>query len=220
MDCAALLAEYRRRADDNSTPPHTSDEDALRFATEAEREACLRANLLYDTSTADVAVYAIGADTAELSLSPLVYRIDAASFQPSTGRAIPLVVTGLDAIRENCDWLTLAGTPRAIAHMERNTARLYPIARYAGTLRLAVYRLPSNALESEFDEPEIGEEHHDGLIDWMLYRTWIAKDSEQEDPARAAQALADFTERFGERPSARVMRKHREKRRVTTRYGG
>lgn len=220
MDADALLIEYRRRANDQSEPYHTSDEEALRFATEAVREASMRSLLLFDTATPEVVEYAVAVGQAEVSLSPLVLKIDAATFEIEAGRAFALYVTGLDALRENCDWLSGRGRPRSLAHMERNIARLYPIPSQAGTLRLAVYRLPLTSLESRFDEPEIAAEHHDGLIDWMLYRTWIAKDSEQEDPQRAATALRDFTNRFGERASAGVMRKHRERRRVTTRYGG
>ena len=219
MEVSALLAEYRRRADDRVEPYFTSDEEAIRFAAEAEREAAIRSNLLFDTVTAGVAVYELVSGAAMLDLSPLVYRIDAGNYQPGAGgRPRQVCITGLDWIREQCDWTTRSASyVEALAHLERNEARLYPIPNGGGTLRLDVYRLPLNPLEDTSDEPGISEEHHDGLVDWMLYRTWIAKDAEVEDPQRAAQALADFTERFGERPMARVMRKHRERRRVTTR---
>ena len=54
----------------------------------------------------------------------------------------------------------------------------------------------------------------------LLYRAFQIKDREVEDVSRAALALRDFTLRFGERPTADVLRRHRERRRPTTRYGG
>lgn len=221
MEVAALLSEYRRRADDRVEQYYVDDEEAMRFASEAEREACMRANLIFDTETEGVAVYDVASGQTVLQLSPLVLRIDHATFRPSSGgRESCLVLTGIDWIREQRGSESRESTYlEALAHVERTQARLFPIPRVAGTLRLQVYRLPQFALEAPDDEPEIAEEHHDGLIDWMLYRTWSAKDSEQEDPARADRALADFTARFGERPTASVMRRHRERRRVTTRMG-
>lgn len=222
MEVSALLAEYRRRADDRAGKKHTSDEEAIRFAAEAEREAAIRARLLRDSETDGVAVYTASEGGSIVQLSKLVFLIDAATFQPASGgRARPLYLSGMDEIRTYCDWETRSETfVQAIAQIDRYNVRLFPSARAGGTLRLSVYRLPLAPLEGIYDEPEIAEEHHDGLVDWMLYRTWSAKDSEQEDPRRAAQALADFTERFGERPTAGQMRMLQERRRTTTRYGG
>lgn len=221
MDASALLAEYRRRADDRTEPYYVDDDEAMRLASEAEREACMRGRLIFDDTTEGIAVYDVASGQTVLQVSSLVLRIDHATFKPTTGgreRSVPL--TGVDWIREQRGSEDREATyVEALAHVERTQVRLFPSPRVTGVLRLQVYRLPQFAIESPSDEPEIAEEHHDGLIDWMLYRTWGAKDSEQEDPARAAQALADFTARFGERPTADVMRRHRERRRVTTRMG-
>lgn len=223
MEVSALLDEYRRRADDRVEPYFVDEPTAIAYLAEAEREAAMRANLLYDTQTPQVAVYeGVEAGQQILTLSPLVYRIDAASWQPaSAGRARTVQLQGIDWIRDQCEWRTrVASYVEALAHLERSQAHLYPIPSGGGTLSLAVYRLPMFELEDLSDEPEIAEEHHLGLIDWAIYRTFSIKDMEVEDPQRAGNALAAFTERFGERNGARVMRKHRERRRVTTRYGG
>ncbi len=223
MEVSALLDEFRRRADDRVTPYFTEDEDAIRFAAEAEREAAMRARLIYDASTPEVAVYAITEPgNPVVTLSPLVYHIDAASWQPSSaGRAQTVCLTGIDWIRSQHAWRTRTGSyVTALAHLERNQVHMYPAPSQAGTLSLAVYRLPLYELEDIGDEPEIAEEHHLGLVDWMLYRHFSMADGEIEDTQRAQNALNAFTERFGERNGARVMRKHRERRRVTTRYGG
>lgn len=219
MEVSALLAEYRRRADDRVPEYYVGDEEAMQLASEAEREACMRANLIFDDATEGVAVYDIASGQSALKVSSLVWHIEHATFSPSGGgRPRTVRLTGIDWLRQQCGADGREATyVEALAHVERTEVRLFPLPRVAGILRLQIYRLPQFALESLSDEPEIAEEHHDGLVDWMLYRTWSAKDSEQEDPARAAQALADFTARFGERPTADVMRRRRERRRVTTR---
>lgn len=111
-----------------------------------------------------------------------------------------------------------AGQPSHAAHSGRSTLTLYPAPSGAGTLLSDVYRLPLYDIDDSFsDEPEIPAELHMGLVDWVLYRVYSTKDSELEDPARAQAALRDFTDRFGERRTGDAQRRHRERRRVTTR---
>ena len=223
-EASALLAEYRRRADDRAEPYFMSDAQVLALLTEAEQEACQRSHPIFDYDTAEVVEYAIAAEQSSVTLDARVLRVDHATFTPDgSTHACRIELTGIDAIREMQDargGTTIASRPSHAAHSARRTLTLYPAPSVAGTLNLDVYRLPLADIESEYDEPEIPVELHMGLVDWVLYRVYSSKDSELEDPARAGQALADFTNRFGERPSASVMRKHREKRRVTTRYGG
>lgn len=220
MDLAQLITEYRIQADDQSTPPRTTDETLAIYASDAEKEACERSNLLFDDSDTDnLTVFAIGADQGVVSLSMLTRRIDSAQFTSSVGgRAVNLRITGIDEIGDRADWRTEScSRPSLIAQVRQNEARLFPIPHTAGTLRLSMYRLPLYAMEDENDEPEIHEQHHIGLVDWMLYRTFISKDGENEDPARANAALDRFTERFGKRPNASTFRKQYERRRITTR---
>lgn len=216
MDLSELIVEYRRRAADNATPPIVSDTECARSATEGEKEACLRGRLLYDDST-DFDV-AITAGQTSITLDPLILEVTAASFLPTgSTQATELTLCGMDWIRDRCDWQTLScSRPWRIAQL-RDTLRLYPLPSVAGTLSLAVYRLPANPIESTDDEPEIPVQHHDGLVDWMLYKAFSTKDSELEDAKRAADALALFEQRFGERNNADVQRRHVERRRVTTR---
>lgn len=218
-DASTLLAEYRRRADDDAAPPHVSDAQVFAMLSEAEREACMRDHAIFDTETAEIVSYAVAADAASVTLDPRVLRIDHATFTPTTStRACTITLTGIDAIRERQNGNTYtASYPSLAAHSARTTLTLFPAPTAAGTLALDVYRLPLYDIEGEADEPEIGTELHDGLVDWVLYRVYSTKDSELEDPARAQTALRDFTDRFGERRSADAQRRHRERRRITTR---
>lgn len=218
MDAQALIDLFRQRADDEAAESQYSDADVLGWLSEGEREACIRAKVLLDDTTEHITEFAIVAGSALLDLDPTVLHIEAATFTPTEGQAIEVGVVGMDWIRDQCDWRTeTASKPYALAHLpSTKQARLWPTASAAGTLYLTVRRLPLNDMESLDDEPEIPVEHHDGLVDWALYRAYMGKDVEQEDPARAAQALAAFEARFGARPSADTMRRHAERRRITT----
>jgi len=216
-EASALLAEYRRRADDGVEPYQLEDAQVFAFLSEGEREACLRGAPIFDTVTADVVLYAVAADQATVTLNSLVLRVDHAQFESeSGGRARKLCLTGMDEIRARCP-VSSATRPDYACHESRTSLRLYPAPTVAGTLTLDVYRLPLLDIEDDTDEPEIPLELHDGLVDWVLYRLYSTKDSELYDLDRAAIALRDFTERFGERRNADAMRRHRERRRVTTR---
>lgn len=215
MTLSDLIDEFRRRASDNATPPDFSDAQCGIFATEAEKEACLRAKLLLDDS-GDFD-QAIAAGQATILLDPLVLELSAASFTPTGSTAADLTLTGMDWIRDQCDWQTrTCSRPWRLAQL-RDSLRLYPIPSVAGSLSLSLYRFPANAIADLTDEPEIPVQHHDGLVDWMLFKAFSTKDSEYEDEKRAATALGLFEQRFGPRPDADTLRRQQERRRVTTR---
>lgn len=217
-EASALLAEYRRRADDNAEPPLVSDAQVFAALTEGEQESCQRSHPIFDCDTAETCEYAIAANQSSVTLDARVLRVDHATFTPDgSTHACRIELTGIDAIREMQDargGTTIASRPSHAAHSARRTLTLYPAPSVAGTLNLDVYRLPLLDIEDDTDEPEIPVELHMGLVDWVLYRVYSSKDSELEDPARAGQALADFTNRFGERRDGDTQRKHRERRRV------
>lgn len=220
-EASVLLAEYRRRAKDAAEPPNVSDAQVFAFLTEAEQEACQRSHPIFDYDTADTCSYAVAADATSVALDPRVLRVDHATFTPTDStRGYKVELTGIDMIREAQDarcGVVTSSRPVFAAHSARSTLTLYPAPSNGGTLRLDVYRLPLNEIDDGSDEPEIPPELHMWLVDWVLYRVYDTPDMELTDPQRAAKALADFTDRFGERRDGDTQRKHRERRRVTTR---
>lgn len=223
MELAQIIEEARRRMDDEVEPYFISDTALINWANEAEREASERARLLYDQDAGPITEIPVEPGRAQYPLDPRVQLIVGASFQRDNdlGWRKALDLRGLDWIEERDGSASrTASRPEALADDGRRTLHLWPTPSMAGVLRLAVYRDPLERMEVEFDEPEIEERHHEGLVDWMLYRAWSRPDAESGDDARAARALADFERRFGASVSAGVRRKHRERRRITTRYGG
>ncbi len=222
MELQELERAFREQSDDVGGFQLYTSEWVARAATEAEREAAVRGRLLFDDTTAELTTFAMLADQAVITLDPRVWVIDSATYLSSGGsRPRDVEIKGVDWLRNQCDWATRScSRPGYIVHFARYQARIWPMPTLDGLLQLSVYRLPLYDLEDPDDEPEIGVELHNDLIDWILYRAYGQKDSELRDDARAADHLASFTEKFGEKDSAEVQRRHRERRCVTTRYGG
>lgn len=218
MDAAGLIRVFRQRADDDK--PETvslwKDVDLLAWASEAECEACLRARLIWDDTSPFLTIpLVVGQDA--YAINPIIDRIDRVVLTLAAGgRPRDLRLTGVDDIAKSQGCGPDNGRPQSVARIG-SSLRLWPTPSTAGEIRIECYRLPVYPMEAPGDEPEIDEVHHKSLVDFMLYRAYSTKDSEAMDDARAAQALHRFTENFGERPTANVMRKHREMRRVTTR---
>lgn len=224
MKLEELIAEARFRMDDEVGPTHfVTDEALTRFANEAEREACYRARLLFDaTARPGITTIDVEADQDEYPIDPLVFWIDSATFKRDAGgRPCELDLRGLDWIqkRRGGQWAS-AVRPDVLADNGSDRIRLWPAPSLPGTLKLRVYRYPLERMTEPDDTPEIRGEHHEGLVDWMLYRAYSRPDPDSENGPKAAEALGAFTARFGTRESADVARKHRERRISTTRYGG
>lgn len=219
MNLEQLIAAARQRCDDNVTPPQVSDDQFTLWADEAEKEACERAHLLYDTSCRELRIN-IAADKAIYKVDPIVLLIDAAAFTPSgSALARDIDVVGIDAIRCESRWQNRRGVPTKVAHIDKARLMVWPAPTGAGVLQLSAYRYPTDSIAVN-GSPEIPVEHHDGMVYWMAYRFFEGADAETRDPARAGQEYALFEDLFGDRKSADVMRRHRERRSHTSSYGG
>lgn len=215
MNLAQLIQRFRQRSDDSvATATLISDEDAAAFATEADAEALYRARLVF---VDDVAL-TIEEGTREYQIDELIFDLVTVHLTGASRTLDPIDHTEL-VRRDPTRWKTRTGTP---THFTRNGTRiaLYPVPVADDTATLAGYRTPLDPLTGQGDEPETPIEHHEHLVDWMLYRAYSTKDSEIEDPQRAAAALARFERHFGPRPTADQVRRQQEKRRNTVRYGG
>lgn len=211
MTVEDLLATFRVLADDQAAPYLWDDAAIAGWLTEAETEACIRAGLLVDEETEEVAVLAVEADTAWLELSPLVLEVTRAVLASTAARLRGEDPAILD--RLNPGWETATGTPEGY-YLDGARLRLIPTPTADDTLRLRVRRLPLAPLTTDDTdaEPEIPPEHHRGLLDWALFRAYSHRDPDSVEPALAARCLQDFEARFGLRPSAYARRQRRERR--------
>ena len=226
MEASQIIADFRREADDNVSPYHNSPETVLAWLSEAEREAAVRARLIYDRSTPGIARVDLVPGQSEYALSPLWFDIDEVyldrsdllpGYRPKRlCRHDTRQVQGRDLHRpsSNLHGYAIDGQKLTVFPVPDTS---YGAAMYPSKLLLGGYRLPLYDIEDLSDEPEIPVVHHDGLVQWMLYRCYSQVDTELYDQDRGARAYNIFESRFGERPSANALRMQAEGRRWTTR---
>lgn len=234
MQLSELIAEYRVRADDGSQPYRADDPTVTRWLNEAVDEACIRADLIFDT-TSPFCTIPIQPNVPTYALAQPIHKISAAWSTTFRSNLEPTDQSALDRVGQHyplhgryrrrswawCDywaqWRTQTGHPRFYLR-DGQSIRLVPIPSDADTLNLEVYRTPreSERMRDPEDCPRIASVHHSGLTDWAMYRAFLRRDEDQNDPKLAATHLELFTARFGERPDANVARRRAEHRSRTT----
>lgn len=201
MDLGELICTYRDEADDKAEPYFCSDERLTRYANEAQVEAARRAFLLADSSSSMCTV-SYAAEDATITLDPLIIGVRSARIG---GDPLGLVT----AEHQACHWPawqtdTLRAQPqRLVRGLDTGKLHLYPRPAIGGTISLSVFRLPLKKMVSLNSKPEIREEWHQGLVNWMLHRAFGRRDADRFDPALSAEALARFEAEFGKSHGAR-----------------
>lgn len=146
--------------------------------------------------------------TGSYSLSHKVLKIDYCYLESQGGTTLSQKTKGwLD--RNYYQWRTAEGTPRYYLE-ERGKIIIVPKPNAAfnsntgqDTLNLSVYRLPLLSLDISLDnEPEIPEEYHMALIDYVCYLCYAKQGSAAFDLEKSGRHLAIFTAKFGEELSA------------------
>lgn len=207
MNLTAFLAQFRGETQDTVATYQWSDADVTGWFNEAEREAALRGDLLYDDSSAQATQIAITAGDTRVEADPSIYKILGARIDYTTGSTLYQSVRS----REWMDihhplWATYTGEPNYLI-AEQPTLIFAGAATADGTLHLAVHRYPLVAMVAGADEPEIQAIHHDGLYLWVCARAYSRRDPDTYDETKARRYEADFTARYGERPDAQVIRR-------------
>jgi hypothetical protein len=203
MNVGQLKAEFRTDADDQAEPYLWSDPEFLRWLNQAQEEACIRKGLLFEAKRPEIcriAVTVAGGNTYQLN--ELICEIVNAYLVDASGTRYPLTLTDrvdLDALRPR--WRETTERPEFIIHRD-NTIQLGSIIDAPYTVWLEVHRLPIKCLKEEADIPEIHQIHHKHLLQWVLHRAYEKPDAETLNPGKSDEALARFTEYFGERPTA------------------
>lgn len=206
MDKDALIARFRREADDTNAPYLWPDEDVTAWLDEAEQEASIRAHLLPERTNAAVCEITVTEGTDTYDLHDAVLEVKVARFLPDAGDAVRLTVVsvdGMDRIKPN--WRDGAADAPKFLVQDEQTAILVPTPSASGLVKLEVNRLPLQSFEDK-EVPEIGLAHHRYLVNWALFKAFSKPDAETIDPTRAAKAEADFNRYFGSRPDAQLGR--------------
>lgn len=223
MDVAALIARFRVLAGDKRTPPLWADETVVDWLNEAEREACIRAHLLEDDTTAAIVNITVVPGQFAYRLHPLVQDVKrlriyypAIDDAPACFHKIDLGDEETD-IRAKWDECPNAdGRPCFYAVFgdgDENTGRTLILDKVpsapATTLQMVVDRFPLQPMDaaSGSDTPEIHPNHHPHLLHWALHVAYQVRDIEGSAKDRVDVHEQRFINVFGERPDANVRRK-------------
>jgi hypothetical protein len=207
MNLSEIIIAAQNQADEVLDKPDLlwTEAEWTEYANDAENEACIRANILIDKTSA-LATIAVISGTATYSIDEKILLIKRAKLLSGTE---PLVKTSrrvLDATYSN--WEVDTGTVRSWLPDDTNKITLYKSPIASDTLSLMISRLPLEAMllaDKLIVSPEIDTQYHLGLIDYMLHRAYSKQDAETLDLGKAKEHLARFTKRFGERPSASII---------------
>ncbi|CAN7368406.1 hypothetical protein LJR074_002184 [Acidovorax sp. LjRoot74] len=215
MKVEDFITDFRDAVADHVVPPFWSDAEIVRYLNEAVQEACERAKLIEDRSTAAVCSVPIQAGESTYPLHPSVFEIKRLTF-----RGRPLDETSVEELDEDSPgWENRSGQPRCFIFEQASgirpaQVRLVPTPTAAEAVALTVYRGAIKPLSADITtgKPEIPERFHVQLMDWMLHRAYLKQDADTFDAKKAAESRSLFVLAFGEHPDANVQRKRRDKR--------
>lgn len=200
MKVSELITRVREDYLDDTLGVDTNDslvsETALvRFAQEAQLQACRRHELIYDEVTPEVCTIALTQDKREYKLSELITRIKIAKHD-----GVELChTTEEDLYKNNREWRLETGKPKAF-YIKSRVLYIYPLSNLqesAFPIQLSVFRLPLRKITDDFDDFEIFPEAQEDLIYWMLYRVYNLRDEDLNDPTAAKMYEGLFDQTYG-----------------------
>jgi hypothetical protein len=207
MQAKTLIATAREDYLEDTNPASYlwSDASLLRKCSEAERQACNRANLLYDDTTRQYTQILLRNGISTYALDSKLTVIENIFFDGNF--VIKRSKYALDA--ENPDWRTDSGmTGKTVyAVVQGRSIRFAPMPDLADAgkyVSLEVFRLPDSEITSTSQEFEIPEENHRDLIYWVLHECYKKQDEDTFNQEKSDYYLARFDQIFGPPVSARV----------------
>lgn len=197
MTLQELINSYRAQSGD--VPKRQWCEDAILtlYANEAQTEACRRGLLLVQSSTVQLRA---GDESVELAAH--VLRLTRANV---LGTPVgTMAAEDMDANHPGWQDDQVQGAPRVlVTGMDTGALYLWPRPDRAYNLRMTAQCLPQAKLAAMTDVPEIREELHFALVDWMLFRAYSHEDSQLFNANKAQEHEAKFIAEFGRKNSGR-----------------
>ena len=230
-----LATLFRQRVDDlpgdivDKTVPWANDDSGLlwtnaeicQYADEAQKELFLRRHKKDDT-TAEITQIAVVIGTSAYAFDKRILAIERVKFIDSASDEFVLDKTThgtLDFQRTNWQKDENGVVDEYIEDFENRSITLYRTPQLAGTLHLTVRRMPLLALSWSLRHKllEADDENQYDLLDWMMFRAYMKRDAETENPELAGIHKALFDERVGDRPSAHLQQVRRQERNIDRR---
>lgn len=220
-----MIVHMRESMLDDAAPPYLwQDPELLRYLNYAEVQACRRAHLIIDDSTANdngtaatagtngqrpLTTVSIIANTATYTLSSKILQIKRCQLYTMTQPLIgPVTYPELDDFLQG--WRGTAGSigtagsggsPSYFLNEPGNTLTLILAPSVNDTARLVVSRLPLTPFTLR-TSPEVDEDKHEGLMNWAAHLAFMKPDSDTQNLNLAKHYDDIFTEQFGPLPDA------------------
>jgi len=201
MIVSELEAEYRARFTDNVSQLHAlSTEDYLAYLNEAQDEACIRADLIFDKSSSFCTI-AVTSSNSVYALDRSIYGVSYARIIDEAGVSSNLRLTTREQLDVDWpDWRDVIDRPSHLQHYN-NSVELVAFPDTTYTLKLETYRLGKRMI-GDTSMPEINITLHSPLNYWVLYRMYTSPDEDVSNPKKAMENLGEFEKIFGTRPLA------------------
>lgn len=208
MTLDEAIAAFRVDTDDLVAPYLSTNDQVTAWLAEAQDEAAVRANLLFEASDPDICEIAVTAGVMTYPLQQAVATVTYAEFTPTgSTEAVKVDLTDRKAMdRDFPGWRAVTDTPRKMI-VDSTTVQIGCKPSTDGLLRIECYRLPITTL-ADTEEFEVAAVHHRHLIQWAIHKCYSRPDADAHDPNRAEKALAEFTRVFGIRPDSDLRRGH------------
>ena len=215
--------------DDVAEPYLWSDPELVSYISQAQNEACERANLIIDESTPSICQFPIQVGVIGYSLSDKVLLVKRASFGTSAHHAYTLVQQTRSRLdHTHPGWGRRPGQPMAYLCEDNGEIAIIPSAMgttgtdgitstsgTAGTAFLQVSRYPLNDLSLAstagngtaglgITYPEIPSQYHLKMLSWAVRLAFLKNDSETFNLAKAQAFEAIFDRDFGRQLSAKT----------------
>lgn len=230
-----LVTLFRQRVDDlpgdivDSATAWQNDDDGLlwknaeicQYADEAQQELFIRRHQK-DASTVAITQITVSADTASYPFDKRILAIERVKFVDSADKEFVLEKTThqkMDWQRINWQGDSSGVVEEYIENFEDREITLWRTPDLDGTLHLTVRRLPLDRLSWTLRNKRIetADELQYDLLDWMMFRAYMKRDAETENPDLAGIHKNLFDERVGERPSAHLQQVRRQERNIDRR---
>jgi hypothetical protein len=225
MTGSEMIAHLRESILDDTAPPFLwSTIELLRFLNYAEVQACRRAHLLIDDTTANdngtaatagtagqrpLCQLTIIAGTANYLLSPKILQVRRCQLRSMASPLIgPVVYSELDEYipgwRGTGGLIGTAGStghPSCYLNEPGNSVIFIQCPSVNDIADLIVSRIPLTPFTLQ-TSPEIVEKYHFGLMDWAAHLAYMKPDSETINLNMAKVYDDKFTAQFGSLPDA------------------
>jgi hypothetical protein len=220
-----LIEHLRESILDDAVIPHLwSDSELLRYLNYSEVQACRRAHLLIDSSTANdsgtagtastagqkpLCTLSVVANTAVYYLSPKILMIKRCQLKSMT-YPLPGPVSYEELDDQLSGWLGTSGTigtagsggfPTFFLNEPPNTITFVRAPSSSDTAMLVVSRIPLVSFTLK-TSPEVEEKYHIDLCDWAAHLAYLKPDSETINLNLAKYYEDSFTAKFGPLPTA------------------